>query len=221
MEIKPIGYIKNGFCDKFGIPRQSGISSSVSEIIIEKEYSDINAFRGIEEFSHIWLIWEFSRMKSEKFCPTVRPPRLGGNKRVGVFATRSPNRPNSLGLTLVELKGIKQTECGIILEVVGADILSGTPIYDIKPYLPSFECVPNAIGGFSDENFSHRLEVVFGEENHKKISPEKMTEITELLACDPRPSYQDDTARVYGLKYDGIEIKFRVDNDKLFVISIE
>lgn len=220
MEIKPIGYIKNGFCEKFGIPRQSGISSALSQIIIEKEFSDINAFRGIEEFSHLWLIWEFKRM-SEGFSPTVRPPRLGGNKRMGVFATRSPNRPNSLGLSLVKLRSVAQTADGIVLEVTGADILSGTPIYDIKPYLPSFEAVLESVGGFSDENLSHRLSVVYDEGIFVKTTPEIKDEIIEILSSDPRPSYQEDKLRIYGIKYYDLEVKFRVEGEKLYIISIE
>ena len=216
MEIKPIAYIKNDFDTKFGIPRQSGLADVISKIVFEKEYRDPNALRGIEEFSHLWLIWEFSEFTSDTWSPTVRPPRLGGNTRVGVFATRSPNRPNNLGLTLVKLVSVDGCE----LTVSGADLINGTPIYDIKPYLPAFESIPEAKGGFADNFKDFALKVEYDENILNKLPEEKRSPLLDILRGDPRPSYQNDEDRIYGFGYGGYEIKFKVNGDALHLIDI-
>lgn len=216
MEIKPIAYIKNDFDTKFGVPRQSGLADVISKIVFEKEYRDPNALRGIEEFSHLWLIWEFSEFTSDTWSPTVRPPRLGGNTRVGVFATRSPNRPNNLGLTLVKLVSVDGCE----LTVSGADLINGTPIYDIKPYLPAFESIPEAKGGFADNFKDFALKVEYDENILNKLPEEKRSPLLDILRGDPRPSYQNDEDRIYGFGYGGYEIKFKVNGDALHLIDI-
>ncbi len=220
-KIKVIARIRTDFPEKFGIPRQSGLSSSTARIVFEKEYRNDDALRGIEGYSHLWLIWKFSESERDTWSPTVRPPRLGGNKRVGVFATRSPFRPNPLGLSSVELVGIEKTDEGTVLIVKGADLLDGTPIYDIKPYLPFTDSHPDAVGGFADEKLSYRLNVNIPEELMKKILPEKQKVLKEILSQDPRPSYIEDKERVYGMSYAGYEIKFSVDGSELFVIDIK
>ena len=174
MKLKTIAHIRNAYKEKFGIPRQSGMTDIVSQVVFEKDYRDANAVRGLEGFSHIWLVWGFSEA-DDAFRPTVRPPRLGGNVRMGVFATRSPFRPNSLGLSSVRLKDIRQTDEGPVLEVIGADLLDGTPIYDIKPYLPEFDSHPDAASGFVQENEYEMLEVEISEEQIKKYT----------LSCEP------------------------------------
>ena len=216
MEIKPIAYIKNDFDTKFGVPRQSGLADVISKIVFEKEYRDPNALRGIEEFSHLWLIWEFSEFTSDTWSPTVRPPRLGGNTRVGVFATRSPNRPNNLGLTLVKLVSVD----GCDLTVSGADLINGTPIYDIKPYLPAFESIPEAKGGFADSFKDFALKVEYDENILNKLPEEKRSPLLDILRGDPRPSYQNDEDRIYGFGYGGYEVKFKVNGDALHLIDI-
>ena len=216
MEIKPIARIVNDFDTKFGVPRQSGLADVVSKIVFEKEYRDPNALRGIEEFSHLWLIWEFSEFTSEGWSPTVRPPRLGGNTRVGVFATRSPNRPNNLGLTLVKLVSVNGCE----LTVSGADLINGTPIYDIKPYLPAFESVPDALGGFADSFKDFALKVEYEESILNKLPEEKRAPLIDILKGDPRPSYQNDEDRIYGFGYGGYEIKFKVCGETVCLIDI-
>lgn len=215
--IKPIAYIQNDFDGKFGIPRQSGLSGVLSKIVFEKEYSDPNALRGIEEFSHLWLIWEFTAAPHGKWSPTVRPPRLGGNRRVGVFATRSPNRPNNLGLSLVKLISIENG----ILSVEGADLMNGTPIYDIKPYLPGFESVADAKGGFADEFTNYSLTVECEKSLLFPIPEEKRQGLLDILAGDPRPSYQNDPERIYGLSYGEFEVKFKVNDKLLTIIEIK
>ncbi len=221
MELEAIAKIENGFVSKFGIPRQSGLCSAISKIIFEPKYRSKEAIRGIEQFSHLWLIWQFSE-SPEGFSPTVRPPRLGGNKRVGVFATRSPFRPNRLGLTCVKLEGIESTrDRGDILLVSGADILNGTPIYDIKPYIPYADCRPGAKGGFAEENRGKSLEVYIPPELLKNLSPDDATPLREILENDPRPSYQRDPEREYFFEYKNYSIGFKTDGEKLEVFRLE
>ncbi len=222
-KLKIIAHIHNDFKTKFGIPRQSGLVKELaSTVIFEPEYSCREALRDIEQYSHLWLIWQFSESVRQTWSPTVRPPRLGGNKRVGVFATRSPFRPNALGLSCVKLEGVSQTANGLMcLNVTGADLMDGTPIYDIKPYLPFADCVPDAVGGFADERYAYSLNVVF-ENSLLEILPEnKRTAIIKILEQDPRPSYQNDINRIYGIDFAGYNIKFKVADGTLTVINIE
>lgn len=221
MNITPIAHISSPFKEKFGIPRQAGTTSIKSQIILEKEYRDPNALRGLENFSHIWIIWEFTEAKLDKWSPTVRPPRLGGNTRVGVFATRSPFRPNSLGLSCVKIDSIEQTDRGPVITVLGADLLDGTPIYDIKPYLPCFDRPKNASGSYSDVNSSYKLKVDFPDNLFEKIAENDKNELFEILSEDPRPSYQNDSTRIYGMGFMNYEIKFTVDGDTLFVKDVD
>lgn len=220
MEI--IAHIHNDFPTKFALPRQSGLVSSLkSKIIFTTKYRVPEALRGIEEFSHLWLIWEFSEAKKENWRPTVRPPRLGGNKRVGVFATRSPFRPNSMGLTCVKLEGIDHDpENGEVLIVSGADIMDGTPIYDIKPYIPYADSRPEAVGSFADEHASDSLRVDFPNELIARIPEEKRETLLGVLAQDPRPAYQDDPERIYGFLYGDLEVKFKVTDRVIKVCEI-
>ena len=220
--MKIIAKIYTKFKEKFGIPRQSGISECEARIIFEPEYRRKEAFMGIEGYSHLWLIWEFSEAKREEWSPTVRPPRLGGNKRVGVFATRSPYRPNPIGLSSVKLVGIEYSdEFGPILIVSGADILDGTPIYDIKPYLAYTDSHPDAICGFADEVKDYKIEVCFPEELISKIDEPFRKTLMQILEEDPRPSYQEDAARVYHMRFGAYEASFTVAGDTLTVIKIE
>lgn len=221
MEI--IAHIHNDFPTKFALPRQSGLVSSLtSKIVFTPKYRVSEALRGIDEFSHLWLIWEFDQAKKENWSPTVRPPRLGGNKRIGVFATRSPFRPNSLGLTCVKLERVEHsTEWGEVLIVTGADIMDGTPIYDIKPYIPYADCRPEAIGSFADDHASDSLEVVIPQDLIQRVSPDKRDTLIGVLSQDPRPAYQDDPQRVYGFDYSCYEIKFIVESNRLSVIDIQ
>lgn len=220
--IKPIAYIHNDLKTKFGVPRQSGLANSLlSEIVFTPEYRVSDALRGMSDFSHIWLIWSFSEARRSDWSPTVRPPRLGGNERVGVFATRSPYRPNSLALSCVKLVRIEHREgLGDVITVSGADLMNGTPIYDIKPYLPYADSIENAIGGFAPDG-GKTLAVIDESGELNKLPPEKSNALTELLARDPRPQYHDDNERVYGMEYGDYEIKFRVDGKELFISSIE
>ncbi|MBO5869408.1 MAG: tRNA (N6-threonylcarbamoyladenosine(37)-N6)-methyltransferase TrmO [Clostridia bacterium] len=220
--IKPIAYIRNDLTTKFGVPRQSGLAKSLkSEIVFEPEYRIHDALRGLNDFSHIWLIWGFSEARREDWSPTVRPPRLGGNTRVGVFASRSPYRPNSLALSCVELVEIvEDSEKGDILVVSGADIMNGTPIYDIKPYLPYADSIPEATGGFAPDG-GKTLTVATDEEILNKLPESKRKSLIEILERDPRPQYHDDPARVYGMEYGGFEIKFSVNDEVLTVLSVE
>lgn len=218
----PIAYIHNGFHEKFGIPRQSGLIETESKIIMEPDYRVLNAFRGLEAYSHVWLIWQFSRSVRDDWSPTVRPPRLGGNQRVGVFATRSPFRPNEIGLSCVKLDRIEtDKKLGPVLYVTGADLANGTPILDIKPYLPYVDSHPEASGGFAHEVKDYLLEVDFPEEISEKLSKKNREIISQLLAQDPRPSYQENPDRVYGMRYADMEIKFKVKGSVLYVIKIE
>ncbi len=223
MEIKPVAYIKTDFPTKFGIPRQSGLIDSLeSKIIFTPEYRDKNALRGIEDFSHLWLIWHFSENDAKQWSPTVRPPRLGGNKRVGVFATRSPNRPNPIGLSSVKLLCIEDDpQFGAVLIVSGADMLDGTPIFDIKPYLPISDVHLDAKGGFSDDNKDYCLDVIFPKELTSILPPEKLETVIGILKSDPRPAYHSSPERIYGFKFSEYEIKFLVENNTLTVVDIE
>ncbi|MDE6111204.1 MAG: tRNA (N6-threonylcarbamoyladenosine(37)-N6)-methyltransferase TrmO [Eubacterium sp.] len=222
MVIKPIAKIYNDFPSKFGIPRQSGrIAEIESKIVFEKEFRNEDAFRGLEQFSHLWLIWEFTENKKEEWSATVRPPRLGGNKRIGVFATRSPFRPNALGLSCVKLEAIEKNEkYGIVLIVSGADLMNGTPIYDIKPYIPYADCIENAQGGYAEENKNYKAEVEISE-NLLKIIPENKREaLIKVLEDDPRPSYKMDIEKAYGFPFADYEIKFTAKGNKIVVTDI-
>ena len=222
-EIKIIAHIRSDFPTKFGLPRQSGLVSELrAEIVFEPEYRNPDALRGLEGFSHLWIIWEFSEAKRENWSPTVRPPRLGGNTRMGVFATRSPFRPNPIGLSCVEILGIRQDkELGPVIEVGGADLMDGTPIYDIKPYIPYADAHPEAKEGFTAQNQGYCLEVEISEKMQKQLPTDKLEGLYGILAQDPRPSYQDDPERIYGFEYAGYEVKFRVSGNKLCVVGIE
>ncbi|MBP5289327.1 MAG: tRNA (N6-threonylcarbamoyladenosine(37)-N6)-methyltransferase TrmO [Clostridia bacterium] len=218
-----IAHIENDFGSKFAIPRQSGIAEElVSRVVFEGEFANPDYIRGIERFSHLWLIWCFSENASAKASPTVRPPRLGGNTRMGVFATRSPYRPNPIGLSCVKLLGMEEGEKGSrVLVVSGADLMDGTPIYDIKPYLPSADCKPDASGGFTDEVSFPRLAVQCDPALLEKLPPEKGSVLLRILEEDPRPAYHDDPARIYGFSYAGREVRFSVRDGVLTVVSIE
>ena len=220
--MKIIARIQNGFTDKFGIPRQSGLAPGVlSRIVFEPEYRQPEALRGLEEFSHLWLIWEFSKARRDTWSPTVRPPRLGGNIRMGVFATRSPFRPNPVGLSSVRLEEIQwHAPDGPALVVSGADLMNGTPIYDIKPYLPYADCHPEARGGFADAVKDKALRVHCPEELLVQIPADHRDAVLDLLAQDPRPSYQHDPQRVYGMAYAGMDVRFSVDGEELTVLDI-
>ena len=221
--IRPIAYIKTDFSDKFGIPRQSGLVPELTaRIVFEPEYRDPNALIGLEGYSHLWLIWQFSTVAAEyaagkKWRPTVRPPRLGGNTRRGVFATRSPYRPNALGLSCVELAGIDK---GDIL-VRGADLLDGTPIFDIKPYLPYVDAHPEARGGFTETTASYALQVQCPTEFLDILPENKRAALLGVLKNDPRPAYQHDPQRVYALDFGGYKVEFKVDGKVLTVLSIK
>ena len=218
-----IARMHSDFDQKFGIPRQSGLVEDLeSTIVFEPEFRNPDALRGLEGFSHLWIVWEFSKARREGWSPTVRPPRLGGTQRLGVFATRSPFRPNPIGLSCVKLVGVEQTEeHGWVIRVAGADLLNGTPIYDVKPYLPYADCKPEAIGGFASAPKEATLTVHIPEEFVEKIPAEKREAVRGVLAQDPRPSYQDDPERVYGMGFGGMEIKFKVDGDQLTVCGVE
>lgn len=219
--IKPVAIIKNGYNEKFGVPRQSGLAPEIkSEIVFNEEFRDENLIRDIEQYSHLWLIWGFSE-NNRGWSPTVRPPKLGGNKRVGVFATRSPFRPNSLGLSVVKLEEIKNTIDGKVLVVSGADLVNGTPIFDIKPYLPYVDSIPWAKGGFSDEFKNDVLKVIIPEEIKKNLLSEDVTEIISILSLNPKPQYQNDEERIYGLSYKDFQIKFRCNEKEITVVEIE
>lgn len=221
--MKAIARIHTDFPNKFGIPRQSGIIASLQgRIIFEPEYRNAEAVRGLEEFSHIWLIWEFSEAIRDNWSPTVRPPRLGGNVRKGVFATRSPFRPNPIGLSSVKLEGVEiDPKLGPILLVSGADLMDGTPIYDIKPYIAYTDSHPDAVSGFASKPAEYLLEVDFPEPLLQQV-PETLREnLVEVLAHDPRPQYHDDPERVYGMAFGGIEVKFIVDKTQLKVVDVK
>ena len=221
-EISPIAYMHSDFPEKFGIPRQAGIVRELESLVVfEPEYRDPEALRGIEGFSHLWLIWQFSAAVTERFSPTVRPPRLGGNVRMGVFATRSPFRPNSLGLSCVELKAVEaRPGLGTVLVVRGADLMDGTPIFDVKPYIPYADCRPEARGGFApDAGATLRVEIP--PELLEKIPTDKREALRGVLANDPRPRYQHDAARIYAMDFASLTLRFSVDGDSLHVREIE
>ena len=218
--MKIIARIHNAFDEKFGVPRQSGLAEEViSTIVFEEEFRAAEALRGIEEFSHLWLIWAFDRAERETWSPTVRPPRLGGNKRVGVFATRAPFRPNAIGLSCVRLLGVEKTPEGHVLKVAGADLVNGTPIYDIKPYLPYADCKPDATGGFTDGTVKRTVEVRFSGETLKQLTEDERRELTAILKEDPRPAYQEDPEREYAFSFGGKNIRFKVAGGVLTVLE--
>lgn len=222
VSIRVIARMKSDFPTKFGIPRQSGLVDELrSTIIFEPEYRNPDALRGIEEFSYIWLIWQFSEAVRQDWSPTVRPPRLGGNTRMGVFATRSPFRPNNLGLSSVKLLGVEHTkEYGTVLHVAGADLMDGTPIFDIKPYIPYSDSHPNASGGFTDQANDFLLDVNFPENLLEIIPSEKQAAAIGVLSHDPRPSYQNQSDRIYGLTFSGFDIRFKVNGKNLTVLDV-
>lgn len=222
VNIRIIARMKSEFPTKFGIPRQSGLVEALhSTIIFEPEYRNGDALRGLEDFSHMWIIWQFSETVCKDWSPTVRPPRLGGNKRLGVFATRSPFRPNALGLSSVRILGLESTaEYGTVIHVAGADLMDGTPIFDIKPYIPYSDCHPDASGGFTDAAAEFLLEVVFPPELLNKIPPKKRQGLIGVLSHDPRPSYQKDSDRVYGISFGGYDIRFTIRESVLTVCDV-
>lgn len=221
--MKYIAKIKTDFPTKFGLPRQSGLNDGIKgKIIFEKEYRNPDAVRGLDEFSHIWLIWEFSERKKEKWSPTVRPPLLGGNEKMGVFATRSPFRPNPIGLSSVKIEKIEITDnLGPVIYVSGADMMDGTPIFDIKPYLPYTDSRANASGGFTDNLNERKLEVVFPKGLASEFKKEKLDELLCALSGDPRPSYIEDPERVYGFLFCNREVRFKVEKSRLTVIEVK
>ncbi len=223
MEITPIAYIRSDFQEKFGIPRQSGLVEALrAEVVFAPEYRVPEAVRGLEDFSHIWLIWEFSQARREGWSPTVRPPRLGGNRRLGVFATRAPFRPNALGLSAVRLEAVEpDTPRGPVLHVSGADLLDGTPIYDIKSYIPYADAIPEASGGFTDRVDRLLLAVDCPPDLLERVPPEKREALLAVLAQDPRPSYQEDPDRVYGMAFAGLQVRFTAGGNMLTVREIE
>lgn len=223
-EMQIIARIRTEFPTKFGIPRQSGIVNALrASIVFEPEFRNPDALRGLEDFSHIWLIWQFSgNTRAAQWSPTVRPPRLGGNTRKGVFATRSPFRPNPIGLSCVRIEDIRlHTEEGPVILVSGADLMDGTPLYDIKPFIPYADNHPDARGGFTQDTASYALQVDFPPEELERVPPERRDALLGVLAHDPRPSYQHDPERIYGMAFAGMEVKFRVDGETLTVCSVE
>lgn len=217
-----IARMHSDFPSKFGIPRQSGLVDSLhSTVVFEPEYRNGDALRGLEEFSHLWLIWQFSQAVRPDWSPTVRPPRLGGNTRMGVFATRSPFRPNAIGLSSVRLLGLEQTaDSGTVIHVAGADLMDGTPILDIKPYIPYADCHAEALGGFTDQARSYLLQVQCPPELLAPIPEEKRKALLDVLSHDPRPSYQNDPDRVYGMAFGNANVRFQVRDTCLTVLEI-
>lgn len=222
LSLEVIAHIRTDFPAKFGIPRQSGLADTKAEIIFEQKYRNPDAFRGIEEFSHLWLIWGFSGIDGRVWSPTVRPPRLGGNRRVGVFASRSPFRPNPVGLSSVVLERTENRAGeGIVLHVRGADLMDQTPIYDIKPYLPYVDCHMDAAGGFAERRKGYGLKVEIPGRFLEQIPAEHREILVQILSQDPRPSYQNDPDRIYGMEYAGMEVKFCVRKGILKVCGVE
>ena len=221
--MKVIARIHSDFSTKFGVPRQSGLVDELeATIIFEPEYRNPDALRGLDGFSHLWLVWVFDQAVRKDWSPTVRPPRLGGNQRMGVFATRSPFRPNPIALSSVKLAGIEQTaEHGTVLKIRGADLMDGTPILDIKPYIPYADSHPDAIGGFASAPAGETLEVTIPPESLERIPASRREALRGVLAQDPRPHYQDDPGRVYGFGFAGLEVKFSVDGNQLTVLNIQ
>lgn len=220
--IEPIAHIETDLPTKFGLPRQSGLVDDLTaRIVFEPLYRDPVAFRGLDGYSHLWLIWGFSENHRDSWAATVKPPRLGGNRRMGVFATRSPYRPNALGLSSVKLLSIESSDrLGIVLHVAGADLMNGTPIYDIKPYLAFTDSHPDAVGGFADRVLDHRLEIDFPKNLLTRIPPDKRPALFGILAQDPRPAYIDDPERQYGFNYLTYDVRFTVDGNRLTVVEI-
>ena len=220
--IQTIARMRSDFPTKFGIPRQSGLVEELeSTIVFEPEFRIPDALRGIEGYSHLWIIWQFSQAVRQEWSPTVRPPRLGGNTRMGVFATRSPFRPNNLGLSCVKLLGIEHTQTdGVVLHVAGADLMDGTPIFDIKPYVPYSDSFPDAVGGFTDTADDFILNVEFPDHLLLKIPPNKRQAAIGVLSHDPRPSYQRKPGRIYGLSFAGFDIRFTVEDKMLTVCEV-
>ena len=221
--LKPIAYIQNDFTTKFGVPRQSNLVEDIRSVILfENEYRSTEAVRGLDSFSYLWLIWGFSEAENHSWVPTVRPPKLGGNTHMGVFATRSPFRPNSLGLSSVKLDKIEYSaEQGPAIYVKGADLMNGTPIYDIKPYLPYTDSHPNALAGFTENNPRTRLlQVSFAQKLAESLPKETQQLLRSLLAQDPRPSYHNDPSRVYGMAFGSMDVKFSVDGETLFIHDV-
>lgn len=221
--MKPVAKIRSDFPEKFGIPRQSGLVEDLTaQIVFEPEYRVMEAVRGLEDFSHIWLIWEFSEAVRDTWSPTVRPPRLGGNVRMGVFATRSPFRPNPIGLSCVKLLFIEQdSKLGPVLTVAGADLMDGTPIFDIKPYIPYADCHPEAFGGFTTKIEMKPLAVFIPEDLLSLVAQDKRQALIGVLEQDPRPRYQNDPGRIYGLSFSDYEVRFRVDENILTVVTLQ
>ena len=220
--MRPIAHIRSDFPSKFGIPRQSGLVETLkATVVFEPTYRNADALRGLDGYSHIWLIWQFSEAVRDEWSPTVRPPRLGGNTRMGVFATRSPFRPNAIGLSSVKLESIEHTDEGTVLVVSGADLMDGTPLLDIRPYLPFTDSHPEATGGFAEPVRAYALDVCCDEQLLTAFSPEQRKALLGVLAHDPRPSYQDDPERIYGLPFADKDIKFRVAGNTLTVVAIE
>ena len=220
--ITPVAYIRTDYPDKFGIPRQCGLVEGEARIIFEKEYASPDCVRELEGYSHIWMIWGFSANEEAGWSPTVRPPRLGGNRRVGVFASRSPFRPNGLGLSVVKLLQIEMIEgTGPVLLVSGADLMDGTPIYDIKPYMPGSDAIPDAAGGYSARARDKQLEIHCSPELEERIPEEKRASLYASLALDPRPAYQEDPDRVYGLRYAGQNIRFKISGNDLYIVEVD
>ncbi len=221
-QLKIIARIENDFTEKFGVPRQSGLADVSSRIVFEPEYRVNEAFRGLEGFTHIWLLWIFSEAVREKWSPTVRPPRLGGNTRMGVFATRSPFRPNSIGLSSVRLDRIEYTRSdGPVLYVSGADLMNGTPIVDIKPYLAYTDSHPEAAGGFALTEKEGHMNVVIPDKLRAAFSPERLNGLISVLSQDPRPQYQSDPDRVYTMSFGGAEVSFIVSGNEVTVTDIQ
>jgi len=222
VSIQIIARMHSDFATKFGIPRQSGLVEELrSTIVFEPEFRNPDALRGIKDFSHLWIIWQFSEAVRQGWSPTVRPPRLGGNTRMGVFATRSPFRPNNLGLSSVRLLGVEHTEAyGTVLHVGGADLMDGTPIFDIKPYIPDGDSHPEATGGFTDKAAEFLLQVDFPAELLAILPEDKREAAMGVLSHDPRPSYQRKPDRVYGLTFAGFDIRFKVSEDILSVVDV-
>lgn len=219
--MEPIAHIRSDFAEKFGVPRQSGLVDALeASIVFTPPYRSPDALRGLEDFSHLWLIWVFDRAIRESWSPTVRPPRLGGNARMGVFATRSPFRPNPIALSCVKLEGIEQTAEGPVLRVRGADLVDGTPILDIKPYIPYADCHPDALGGFAAVPAGESLTVEIPPELLERIPAQRREALRGVLAQDPRPHYQNDPNRVYGFPFAGMEVRFTVEGKILCVRDI-
>ena len=218
-----IAVMHSDFPAKFGIPRQSGLAEALqSTIVFEPAYRNPEALRGIEGFSHLWILWQFSQAVRQGWSPTVRPPRLGGNTRMGVFATRSPFRPNAIGLSCVRLLSVEHTQdMGTVLHIGGADLMDGTPILDIKPYIPYCDAHPEAMGGFTQDAGDFILEVDFPENLKQRLPAEKQEAICQVLSHDPRPSYQKDSDRVYGLSFAGFDIRFTVKDTVLTVVDVQ